>query len=124
MPQLLDYPTYAWQVWRGARSRGEAELDRNRRADVAGYIDVSRPLTILDLANGRLRPQYAILRAQGHRVVGIDLVNRPEHFVEGARLCRRARALRRTVAAPVSGNARRRAGVRRCRTTAVPGFNL
>ncbi|GIV99703.1 methyltransferase domain-containing protein [Roseiflexus sp.] len=77
MPQLLDYPTYAWQVWRGARSRGEADLDRCRRADVAGYVDFSRPLTILDLANGRLRPQYAILRAQGHRVVGIDLVNRP-----------------------------------------------
>ncbi len=79
MPQLLDYPKYAWQVWRGDRSQGEAMLAACRRADVAAYLDVSRSLSILDLANGRLRPQYAILRAQGHRVVGVDLVNRPEH---------------------------------------------
>ena len=83
MPQLLDYPRYAWQVWRGDRSRGEADLDASRRADLAGLVDFSRRLTILDLANGRLRPQYAILRAQGHRVIGIDLVNRPEHAWKG-----------------------------------------
>ena len=31
---------------------------------------------MLDLANGQLRPQYSILRAEGHRVYGIDMVNR------------------------------------------------
>lgn len=92
MPQLLDYPRYAWQVWRGDRSRSEADLDARRRADLAGIVDFSRRLTILDLANGRLRPQYAILRAQGHRVIGIDRVNRPERSWKG-----RAYAIARTL---------------------------
>jgi len=39
MPQFLDYPRYAWQVWRGDRSRGEADLDVSRRADLAGVVD-------------------------------------------------------------------------------------
>ncbi len=62
----------------GARSSGEAALDVCRHADIAAYINIERSLSVLDLANGRLRPQYTILRSQGHQVVGIDLVNRPE----------------------------------------------
>lgn len=76
MPQLLDYPRYAWQLFQGDRSSGEATGAAWRAADIAPYLDLSRPRDILDLGNGRLRPQYAILRAQGHRVIGIDLVNR------------------------------------------------
>jgi SAM-dependent methyltransferase len=36
-------------------------------------------LRMLDLANGRLRPQYYILRADGYRVYGIDVVNQLAH---------------------------------------------
>jgi len=42
-------------------------------------VDFSRPVVILDLANGRLRPQYTLLKRAGHRVVGVDLVNRTGH---------------------------------------------
>lgn len=76
-PQLLDYPRYTWQLLSGARTAGEYEQAERRQGDIARYIDPRRPLDVLDVANGRLRPQYAILRAAGHRVVGIDLVNRP-----------------------------------------------
>ena len=46
--------------------------------DLAPYITETNPIAVLDLANGRLRPQYAILRAQGYRVFGIDVVNNRE----------------------------------------------
>ncbi|NWG21483.1 MAG: class I SAM-dependent methyltransferase [Chloroflexi bacterium] len=76
-PQFADYPRYAWQLLQGDRSSSEATGAAWRTADIAPYLDLSRPRDILDLGNGRLRPQYSILRAQGHRVIGIDLVNRP-----------------------------------------------
>jgi ubiquinone/menaquinone biosynthesis C-methylase UbiE len=46
-----------------------------RSADIAPFLNGKHSLEVLDLANGRLRPQYSILRAQGHRVYGIDMVN-------------------------------------------------
>jgi SAM-dependent methyltransferase len=72
-----DYPRYAWQVLRGYRARLEQQYAATRETDIAPYLDTHQPLRVLDLANGRLRPQYALLRAAGHRVVGIDMVNRP-----------------------------------------------
>jgi len=77
MPFIKDYVRYSWQLLNGFRVRHEREFARMRAEDVAAYIPIDRPLRILDLANGRLRPQYTILRAAGHQVVGIDLVNRP-----------------------------------------------
>jgi ubiquinone/menaquinone biosynthesis C-methylase UbiE len=77
-PQLLDYPRYAWQLLNGSRSSGEREIAAMRQQDIAAYLDIRRPLQILDLANGRLRPQYALLKAAGHQVYGIDLANRPQ----------------------------------------------
>jgi ubiquinone/menaquinone biosynthesis C-methylase UbiE len=77
-PQIADYPRYAWQLLTGARSSGEAGLAEMRARDLAPYLDTTRPLQILDVANGRLRPQYTILKAAGHHVYGIDLVNRPQ----------------------------------------------
>lgn len=74
---LTDYPRYAWQVLIGKRSRMEYECADRRRHDLTPYLDLDRPLCVLDLANGRLRPQYTLLKAAGHRVYGIDLVNRP-----------------------------------------------
>jgi SAM-dependent methyltransferase len=46
--------------------------DQDTEAFIAGDLRL-----VLDLGNGRLRPQYTILKAAGHRVYGIDLANRP-----------------------------------------------
>jgi SAM-dependent methyltransferase len=77
MPQLADYPRYAWQLLEGHRSWMEQTAAEQRTRDIAAYLDTGRPLRVLDLANGRLRPQYTLLRAAGHQVYGIDFVNRP-----------------------------------------------
>ena len=53
-----------------------------------------------DLANGQLRPQYKILRDQGHRVYGVDTVNLPKR---GWRDCA-YRIARRFYAKDVSAN--------------------
>jgi SAM-dependent methyltransferase len=74
---LTDYPRYAWQMLTGNRLKGELDSAAERQREIEPYLDCRRPLRVLDLANGRLRPQYALLRAAGHRVAGIDLVNRP-----------------------------------------------
>jgi SAM-dependent methyltransferase len=77
MPYLSDYPRYAWQLINGERTDGELRLAQWRERDLKPYLDLHTPIRILDLANGRLRPQYAILRSQGHQVYGVDIVNRP-----------------------------------------------
>ncbi|MFQ3661413.1 MAG: methyltransferase domain-containing protein [Chloroflexaceae bacterium] len=76
-PPISDYPRYLWQLATGTRTAMESRLMRQRMEDLAPWVDLRRPQTILDLGNGSLRPQYALLRAAGHRVVGIDLINRP-----------------------------------------------
>ncbi|MDQ2995293.1 MAG: methyltransferase type 11, partial [Pseudomonadota bacterium] len=75
---MIDYPRYAWQLLAGSRSSGEREMAVRRQRDIASYLDITRPLQILDVANGRLRPQYTILKSEGHQVYGIDFVNRPQ----------------------------------------------
>jgi ubiquinone/menaquinone biosynthesis C-methylase UbiE len=72
-----DYLRYAWQVLNGFRAGHEKALAAIRDRDIAPYLDTSRPLWVLDLANGRLRPQYTLFKAAGHHVYGIDLANRP-----------------------------------------------
>lgn len=47
-----------------------------RQKDIEPFLGPSQSLRVLDLANGQLRPQYTILKAIGHKVYGIDLVNR------------------------------------------------
>ncbi len=74
---LKEYVTFGRQLFDGFRVQNERSIDRQRRADLQPYVDLSCPLRVLDLANGRLRPQYTLLKAAGHQVVGIDLVNRP-----------------------------------------------
>jgi SAM-dependent methyltransferase len=76
-PSLTDYWVSVLQIMSGARTRDERRLGEERQRDVAPYLDLTRPLRVLDLANGRLRPQYLLLKAEGRQVVGIDLVNRP-----------------------------------------------
>jgi len=74
-----DYTRYGWQLVTGWRTEHERWIAELRRADIAVYLEVNEALTILDLANGQLRPQYKILRAEGHRVYGIDMVNQQKH---------------------------------------------
>ncbi|MEI7769577.1 MAG: class I SAM-dependent methyltransferase, partial [Chloroflexales bacterium] len=76
-PLLSDYPRYAWQLLAGVRAKLESDIAAQRARDLAPWLDLSQPHDILDVGNGSLRPQYALLHSAGHRVVGIDLVNRP-----------------------------------------------
>jgi SAM-dependent methyltransferase len=76
---IKDYVRYGWRLLAGSRGSRERKLDQIREDDIAPYLEGKEPLRILDLANGHLRPQYILLKAAGHRVYGIDLVNRPEH---------------------------------------------
>lgn len=79
MLKFLDYLTYFGQLLNGFRVNSEKSLFVKRENDVAPYLSsVNHPLKILDLANGRLRPQYALLRSAQLDVYGIDLVNRPQ----------------------------------------------
>jgi SAM-dependent methyltransferase len=77
-PHTKDYFRYLWQLLNGFRSTGEHEVALRRQRDVAPYVNDKPYLRILDLANGRLRPQYTILWSAGHQVYGIDRANRPE----------------------------------------------
>lgn len=76
-PLLSDYPRYAWHLLVGVRAKMESGLAAQRVRDLAPWLDLTQPRAILDVGNGSLRPQYALLRGVGHRVVGIDFVNRP-----------------------------------------------
>ena len=61
----------------GFRADLERQLDQSRYEDLSAYLDLDQSLRVLDLGNGRLRPQYALLQAAGHQVYGIDLANQP-----------------------------------------------
>jgi hypothetical protein len=73
--QIRDYVHFAWQLLSGTRSNGERWAAEKRQGDIAPYLGLTTSLRVLDLANGRLRPQYTLLRAAGHQVYGIDLIN-------------------------------------------------
>ena len=72
---LNEYVAALWQVLTGQRTRIERYIAAVRERDISNTLDFSKPIKILDLANGQLRPQYFLLKAQGHQVTGIDLVN-------------------------------------------------
>ena len=74
---LVDHARYVGQMLNGFRAHHEQHLAHVRWEDLASYISAGQRQRVLDLANGRLRPQYTLLRAHGHRVYGIYLVNYP-----------------------------------------------
>lgn len=76
---MTEHARFLLDLTRGRRAAHERQLAAWRRRDLDSQVDFSRPIAILDLANGRLRPQYTLLKRAGHRVVGVDLVNRPAH---------------------------------------------
>ncbi len=70
-----DYLRYAWQMLNGFRASNELAIADRRLKNITPYLDGGRPWRVLDLGNGPLRPQYMLLKAAGHRVYGIDLIN-------------------------------------------------
>jgi SAM-dependent methyltransferase len=88
---VKDYLHFGSQLVNGWRASHEQWIARLRRADMASFQrEESESPIVLDLANGRLRPQYEILRAEGCRVYGIDVANHPkrgwqDHAYEFAR---------------------------------------
>jgi len=82
-PYFRDYFIFLGQLLSGFRMDHERGIAEERRRDTAPFFDGKRPPRILDLANGRLRPQYSILKADGQKVYGIDRVNRsPSGWVD------------------------------------------
>jgi len=96
----LDHLRYGLWVVNGARVKHERWIASLRHSDTASFVNGNNALLILDLANGQLRPQYKILRDQGHRVYGVDTVNLPKR---GWRDCA-YRIARRFYAKDVSAN--------------------
>jgi len=82
-PRAIDYLTTAFGLLDGSMVQSEIKAAAERERDLATIIDTSRPVRILDLANGRLRPQYQLLQAAGHKVYGIDLANYPAQDLIG-----------------------------------------
>ncbi len=76
--KVKDYSRFGWQLVTGSRMKHERWIAGLRRTDISPYLEEKDLLEVLDLANGQLRPQYRILRAQGNRVYGIDMVNHPK----------------------------------------------
>jgi SAM-dependent methyltransferase len=72
-----DYLRYVGQMLDGSRAKIERGIAERRDRDIGPYVRDTSDLRILDLANGSLQPQYTILKAAGHQVCGIDLLNRP-----------------------------------------------
>ena len=73
---VIGYVRFVWQLVSGSRLASECDIATWRARDIAPLLDPRRCWRVLDLANGRLRPQYSLLRAAGQRVCGIDLANR------------------------------------------------
>lgn len=83
--RLADYVRFLWDLLSGVRQRSEYSAAERRLRDCAQLLPAGdTPMTVLDVGNGKLRPQYTILRRQGHRVIGVDLANRPNLSVESA----------------------------------------
>jgi SAM-dependent methyltransferase len=78
-----DNIRFGLQLLNGWRMKHERWIADLRCIDLASHFDGGARLKVLDLANGQLRPQYKILRADGQLVYGIDMVNRPRHDWQG-----------------------------------------
>ena len=75
MMRVRDYLSYLCEMACGTRARSERAAALAREVLLRNHLDLSRPLRVLDLANGRLRPQIYLLTKGGHDVTGVDFVN-------------------------------------------------
>ena len=76
-PSIKDYFISCWKLATGKRTIEERRIADERRRDIGPFLDSAHPLRILDLANGRLRPQYLLLKADSQCVYGTDRINKP-----------------------------------------------
>jgi SAM-dependent methyltransferase len=76
-PHGWGYLRYTWEMLNGFRVHHEQGIAQLRIRDIAPYLPNDQRLTVLDLANGQLRPQFMLLQSQGHNIFGIDQSNRP-----------------------------------------------
>jgi SAM-dependent methyltransferase len=74
-PTIKDYYILFKQLLTGFQTNKEFQIAHRRDSDIAAFLTPKSHLKILDLANGRLRPQYYLFNAAGHDVIGIDLIN-------------------------------------------------
>lgn len=72
----LEYLRFGWQICGGMRVKGEQQIFEERARDLNGYWTPNGHFDVLDIGNGSMRPQYTLLKAAGHRVYGIDRINR------------------------------------------------
>src|ERR1700752_3150411 len=79
---FLEYPIYFWQLVSGVRSNYETTFAKLRSDDTTEFLSSFRYPRILDLGNGLLRPQFAILKDAGYHVYGIDLANQPKRSMK------------------------------------------
>ena len=81
--RLTDYLRFLWDLLSGRRQNSEYGMAKRRARDCAGLLPQGEsPLTVLDVGSGKMRPQYTILRRQGHRVIGVDLANAPTFSID------------------------------------------
>jgi SAM-dependent methyltransferase len=81
--RVADYVRFLADLLSGKRQRSEYGAAQRRARECQPYLsNKAAPLTILDVGSGKLRPQYTILRRQGHRVIGVDLANAARLSVE------------------------------------------
>ncbi len=73
MTCINDYLTAFRQLIDGSRLDGEQTLYQERKRDTRDIFGISHQLRILNLANGRLRPQYMILHIHGFRIFGVPV---------------------------------------------------
>ncbi len=74
--QVLDYYYFARDLLTGCRTKGEISAAQVRERDTSQFLDYGSQLRILDIGCGLLRPQLLVLSGQGHKVIGVDLINR------------------------------------------------
>ena len=80
MKSIIDYLFFCWQILNGFRIKHELSLANLRQSDIESYLDI-KSISILDLANGGLRPQFMILNSSRCCVYGIDLINKPSKSI-------------------------------------------
>jgi SAM-dependent methyltransferase len=77
--KISDLTIFFFDLLTGKRQASEITGALNRESDCKEYIKYEN-LDILDLGNGRLRPQFEILRKSNHNVWGVDHTNNCNNF--------------------------------------------
>jgi SAM-dependent methyltransferase len=80
--RLIDYWVTLWQLLNGSRTKAESSVANERLQDLIPYLLNFEKMRVLDLANGRLRPQFYLLNNEEFQAFGIDLVNGSQPFIK------------------------------------------